>query len=166
MLFHFINYWRFFSIDPWITIIYTSSKNLLRIRRIIYWRTTPLTKYKSNYSKHNFWSLRNSWKPWPEITSSMNVWPCVRTPTPVLRREAGVRLFGSGSETGPGNHCSTWTAVMIMNTEQESYGCHLSRSHAAIGPDFIVFYFIFWFCNLYTVKFVRWIYKLVFVCGF
>lgn len=38
---------------------------------------------------------------------------------------------------------SIWSTVMIMNTEQESFGCHLSQSHTAIGPDFIVFYLYF-----------------------
>lgn len=42
-----------------------------------------------------------------------------------------------------------WPTVMIMNTEQESFGCHLSQNAAAIGPDFIVFYF--WSGNLNTL---------------
>ncbi|GLV45838.1 hypothetical protein CBL_11635 [Carabus blaptoides fortunei] len=46
---------------------------------------------------------------------------------------------------------SIWSTVMIMNTEQESFGCHLSQSHTAIGPDFIVFYLYFDLPNIAPV---------------
>lgn len=54
--------------------------------------------------------------------------------------------YQSEWKSGNAESGTEWTqnlldlSAVIMNTKQESYGCHLSRFHTAIGPDFIVFY--------------------------